>query len=345
MKQKVLIGAILCGGFCLLIFISIYQNKTAGLILNADSVLKNNEEQSAEKIIAEEVSSTPFNGRTMQMVKPSSAPALSKKNFDDGWCNANTELSPNDVLLAENQVEDWNEYQGRARAKSHGSIDLDDESYPNNSFVTSYQELPIEQLKLLAAGDDKWAMVTLLQSAYGDAKLKDEVANKLLVQGASYYALEYLVIKTLSTAKTNYRRTGDVKEASEHLINALVYAQWGVEHYNIGGLTPYLAITSRDPFEGGIEPNALLVNANKEVKQRYKEFSTWIDDEQLKLGITVQNPPKAAINEFAGSVAILRNMHPNRMAFISEMRVTESDRFNTTPCVEVVEARLAERQR
>ncbi|MCL1050087.1 hypothetical protein L2755_10675 [Shewanella abyssi] len=347
MKNKLLFRVIVCSGLCLigwLIFMNSNQTDISEHLSLAASSSQHDEVFIAEKATVAKINTSALKGQTPQLIKPPAAEP-SKKSFDEEWCLANIELDPNDILLAESQVEDWNEYQGRASAKSYNAMDFDDESYPNNSFVASYQELPIEQLELLASGGDKWAMVTLLQSSYGNTKLIDEIANKLLVQGASYYALEYLVIRTLSTAKTNFRRTGDVQEATEHLVNALVYAQWGVDHYNVGGLTPYLAITSRDPFEGHIEANMLLVNSNEKVKQRYQALSKWIEGEQEKLGIIVQVPPKAAINDFAGTIAILRSMHPNRMTFISELGITDSDRFNTTPCVDINEARLAERLR
>ncbi len=120
-------------------------------------------------------------------------------------------------------------------------------------------------------------------------------------------------------------------EASKHYDDALVYALWGVEHYGSTGLNTYLALISDDHFDGSLTARLLISNSSDKVTQRYNELSQWIRSEQQKLGIELQSPPKAAINDFAPQLAIQKNMSPELVSWISEIKVSENNRFTSTP--------------
>lgn len=122
-------------------------------------------------------------------------------------------------------------------------------------------------------------------------------------------------------------------EASKHYDDALVYALWGVEHYDSTGVNTYLALISDDHFDGSLTARLLLSNSSDKVTQRYNELSQWIRSEQQKLGIELQSPPKAAINDFALQLALQKNMSLELVRWISEIKVSENNRFNSTPCV------------
>ncbi|ACJ30313.1 hypothetical protein swp_3623 [Shewanella piezotolerans WP3] len=336
MTNKLLLWSLVCVGLCLIgliIFFDSNQVEEAEGINNPALESLSSESLAAYKAIEDTAPATKLRATTAVQAIPQQASDKARKSFDDAWCNAVKELSPEDIILAESQVADWDEYQGRASMKSASEINLDDANHPNNSFVVSYQELPKAELKELASAGDKWAMVTLVQEAYGDKEFKYQIAKQLLVEGASYYALEYLVIQELSAAKSSYRRSGDTKEATDHIISALTYAFWGVENYNIAGLSTYLGVSSRGYFDGYIGPDVVLAHSSELVKQRYNQLSTWVESEREILGITASQPSKGAINNFALNVAIRRNMHPERVEHLSEFNVTENDRLSSTPCV------------
>ncbi|QQX79120.1 hypothetical protein JK628_16365 [Shewanella sp. KX20019] len=127
-------------------------------------------------------------------------------------------------------------------------------------------------------------------------------------------------------------------EASKHYDDALVYALWGVEHYDSTGLNTYLALISDDHFDGSLTARLLISNSSDKVTQRYNELSQWIRSEQQKLGIELQSPPKAAINDFALQfalqLALQKSMNPELVSWISELEVSENNRFNSTPCID-----------
>lgn len=255
-------------------------------------------------------------------------------NSED-WCIAEIELSESDKIIAKTQVDDWYEQQGRARAKSPAMSYADELSYPNNSLIESYEALTLQELESLAINEDKWAMITLVQNPFADQNVKEEVAKKLLIQGASYYAIEYLVIQSLTSAKTSYRVSDSIDDSIGHIIDALVYVYWGLEHYNDGGLTPFIGITSREPFKTELTVDILLNRYEGEVKSRYSELSNWIQEERNKLGINVPVVPPAAQRLFAESLAINLHLAREQMDFLESMKVNSNRTpLAKTQCVE-----------
>ena len=268
---------------------------------------------------------------------------LAKKHYDDEWCIAKIELSESDYHYAQSQIEVWDELQGKSRAKSPYSSHANEMDYPNNSLIASYEALPLEQLESLAYSGDKWAMVTFVQNIFADEKQKDEIAKNLFVQGASYYALEHLVIHSLSAAKTSYRLSGSTQESIEHIKDALVYVYWGLENYSDGGLNPYLGIISREPFKTDLPVNMLLADSEKEIKSRYEELTQQIKEERNKHSIEVPSPPKAAQRAFAEKIAINRYLSGDEMSFLSDLHVTNNNLINNIPCVDDYLANFVEK--
>lgn len=259
---------------------------------------------------------------------------LAKKKYDDDWCIANIELNESDYNFVKTQIDDWDEFQGKARANSTHSSYTNELLYPNSNFISSYEALPPEQLKSLAIGGDKWAMVAFIQSEYTDSPLKDEIAKKLLIQGASYYALEHLVIRAVSAAKTSYRRFGANQNTIDHMIDALNYAYWGLEHYNVGGIGPFIANVSREPLKSNLPLEWLLSNSAKDIKNSYAELANWIQEEREKQGIVVPDAPKAVQKGFSKNMAIRQYLSKNEMDILSTIKITNNDPLRNDPCVD-----------
>jgi phage FluMu protein Com len=259
---------------------------------------------------------------------------LAKKHYDDEWCLAKIELSESDYHYAQSQIEVWDELQGKSSAKSPYSSHADEMDYPNNSLIASYEALQLEQLESLAYNGDKWAMVAFVQNPFADEKQKDEIAKRLLVQGASYYALEHLVIHSLSAAKTSYRLSSSTQKSIEHIKDALTYVYWGLENYSDGGLNSYLGIISREPFKTDLPVNMLLADSGQEIKSRYEDLTQRIKEERNKHSIEVPSPPKAAQRAFAEKIAINRYLSRDQMSFLSNLHVTNNNFINNIPCVD-----------
>jgi hypothetical protein len=342
MNNKFLLGILISTGLLLITLFSLNQLDHTEAAVDTDvSQLSDSEIlKTAEINLAV---TTKHASDNVILAKPAD---LEKKAFDDDWCLAQFELNDEDMLLAQSQVDDWSEYQGRARAKDNISMQQDDTHYTYNRFVASYQEMPIEQLTALAYNNDKWAMVTLVQHSHwspGFSKVQAEIAKKLLVQGAAYYALEHLVIAELSAAKTSYQRSGNAQESIDHVIDALAYVFWGLDNYNEGGLAPYLANISRNSFAEVLKPLVLSAEVKEKARHRYLELTQWIKAERNKQGLNEQSPPIAAQKSFAQAIAILRHLHGNELVILSDLNISDIDRINNTPCVNEHEANLLEK--
>lgn len=256
-----------------------------------------------------------------------------KKGYQGDWCIANIELNEGDYRYAQDEIRDWDKAQGKAAVKDPYSSYSDERFEPNNSLVESYEALPLEQLKALANTSDKWAMITFVQNQFAGQSNKNDIARKLLVRGAPYFALEQLVIDHLVTAQTVYRQTGDLEKSRKHVIDALVYAYWGLDNYSVGGLNPYLSITSQEPFVTKLPLNILVANSDSDIKARYDKLTNWMQQERDKIGVQVPEVPRAAKNRFAEYIAINQLLARKQMDFLANLHITESNPITNTPCV------------
>lgn len=335
MNNKLSFSTLAAAGLCLVAsvgFYYFYQTEETVVSSKLDVQSANTDDLAARQAKVATSSAITKKVATLAVIEPSAGPqqaeASSLKTFDEDWCVAFEELSAEDYRLAQSQQADWDEYQGVGKVKWGSRINSSDERYPGNSFVVSYQELPKQELRALAVAGDKWAMVAYIQGPYGDNKFKIDIAKQLLVMGATHHALHFLVKRSMIAAKTT-----DSKEATKQAATALSYALWGVEHYSTKGLLAYFALGSGSFFGDYTKPDVLLQHAGVSVQQQYDALSAWVEEEREKLGISAQQPPKAAIRDFAESVAYYRYQHPESIELIGSLAITESDRFNNTPCV------------
>ncbi|MFT6919708.1 MAG: hypothetical protein ACJA2G_002345 [Cognaticolwellia sp.] len=256
-----------------------------------------------------------------------------EKQYADDWCIADIELNERDFAYAKTQVNDWNILQGESRAKSPYSSYVEESGYPNNSLIVSYEELPLAELRELAVKGDKWAMVAYVQNPFADNKTKDEIAKELLIQGASYYALEHLVLSSISAAKTSYRKGGADKETLEHIVEAVKYVYWGAENYNLGGVGPFVSNISREPLKSNLPMEILLPTLENEIKISYQELASWVQREREERGLDVPDVPKAVKNEYAKNIAIRKQISSNEIEFLSGLNITNDNSFGNTSCV------------
>ncbi|MCL1137590.1 hypothetical protein [Shewanella pneumatophori] len=312
------------------------------MIFNSLTSKAVNFEQTKNDDYEEQVLTESINTQSVAAKKSTAAEAAIKR-FDSGWCVEDLELSSADRLLAESQIEDWDEYRGRARVKTASSINLDDADYPNNFFVAPYQELAISELEALAMSGDKWAMVTLVQVSQGDLNLKHKVAKQLLIQGASYYALEYLVIEALSAAKNSYRQTGNIEQSHEHIIDALSYVYFGLNTYSTAALTPYLAITSSGYYKENISSYIDIKGLQPQIEGRYLALSNKVKRDQNNLSIQTAQPSRAIKNEFYRSIAIHELSYDKVLAEIAFSPIGDTASIMSAPCLKENSAKLQQK--
>ena len=258
---------------------------------------------------------------------------IGRKSIDEQWCIAKEELSQSDFDYAMTLEQDWDEYIGKSFAKGKSAIYSDDANHLNNSYVASYQELPIEELQERALSGDKWAMITFVQSWYGDHDAKKEIANRLLVLGASYHAVEYLVIKELAAAKTSYKKTGQVKKSSEHMINAAAYVMFGLKDFNISALTAFIGNTSRNElFQGPLYPTLIFSDAQYEIRERYLELVSSIEQAREEQSIIIERPSEVIKKLFTQDLASFQYREGEAVEYLQSLQITSDVNLNQTPC-------------
>lgn len=270
-------------------------------------------------------------------LKQSANKQSGKKHYDDDWCFAKNELSESDYDFAQTELKDWERLIGKARAGNSVMAGRDEVSFPNNSFIESYEELPIEELQVLALQGDKWAMITYLQDerpSFNEGnKFKDKFANELLVQGGSYYALQHIVLNLLGEARTSLRQSNKEK-AIEHITDALAYAYWGLEHYNDAGLGSFIAITSGERFKKTLLLDEVLPYAVESVRSKLAKLTESINEQRSAKGIDFPEAPHAVKKWFAKDMAIREKISKQSLDFLRSLNIKEDSPIKATPCTE-----------
>ncbi len=257
-----------------------------------------------------------------------------QKQYSEDWCIADIELNERDLAYAKTEVNDWNVFQGKARAKSPTSSYVEEVGYPNNSLIISYEDLPLEEQRQLALKGDKWAMVAYVQNPFADNETKDEIAKELLVIGASYYAIEQLVLSSISSAKTSYRKAGEAnQETLDHIVEAVKYVYWGAQNYSFGGVGPFISNVSREPIKSDLPIELLLPSMEDKIKSSYQELASWVNREREERGIDLPDVSKAVKNEYAKNLAIRKQLSSNEIELLSELNVTTENVFSNSSCV------------
>lgn len=339
-NKKLILGA---GLLCLACYTYFSQNRLSHP--DVEHSTDSSKSSSDETVNAEKNSTTDnvstnlteSGSKVVSISKPASQRvevASQRKQYSDDWCIADIELNEKDLGYANAQVNDWNIFQGKARTKSPYTSYAEELGYPNNNLIQSYEELPLEELKELAFNGDKWAMVAYIQNPFADNETKDEIAKELLVIGASYYALEQLVLSSISSAKTSYRKAGEAnQETLDHIVEAAKYVYWGAQNYNFGGVGAFISNVSREPLKSDLPMELLLPSMEDKIKSSYQELSSWVNNEREERGIDVPDVSKAVKNEYAKSLAIRKQISSNEMKLLSELNVTTDNVFGNSSCV------------
>ncbi len=263
-----------------------------------------------------------------------------KKNYEDEWCFPDVELNESDNLYAQTQAEEWNRIIGKASFREDPfEFHMDERYFPNVNLMKPYEALPLEQLEALAFNDDKWAMVAFVQHSLADQGKKSEIAKRLLVQGASYYALKHLVRRSLVTAKLSYDE-GSRRESAEHIKEAFIYAYWGLNNFSEGGFATFTALTAKEALFIELPVESLLTEAEQDLRERYEKLDKWILEERLALGIDVEHPSTAVERALEGQLAIRQHVSGEQVDFVKHLNITDTSPLKTPLCVDKYLAEL-----
>ncbi len=266
-----------------------------------------------------------------------------KKPLESDWCVAQDELAESDFKYVLELEQDWFQFKGRAEAKlTNESLSHEDSFYPGNEFVSAYQELPIESLEKQAFAGDKWAMITYLQkSGFRQRDKAKEIAEKLLVSGASYHAISFLIVNELARAKTSYRKTQNAKLAAEHLSRAISYTLFGLREYDDSALSAYFGVITEHPFNDILNPAIVLKNKREYVITQYQALTDMIEQQRRAQSIDVKQPPEAVKRRFKQSLALIQYDDKQAAETLSYFDIDDSANLNRDRCTQHYFARTA----
>lgn len=259
----------------------------------------------------------------------------SKKEFEDDWCLARAELSMADQMLAQTEQQDWEVLLGKATVKQHDSPQYAQSWYANNEYMHAYESLPAEELQIIAEQGDKWAMVAFVQHGRAKAAIKDEIAKKLLIQGASYYAIDRLVTSALVDAQV-YADKRNMEATTESVIEAMAYMYWGLEHYNDGGLISFIAITASEPFASQFPVASVLKDSQQAIEQRLQEIKQSVDKQRAALDIEMPEPTAAVKKLFRQSIAIKEISSKEQLDLYRSLDISANKTIAMNACIEKI---------
>jgi hypothetical protein len=267
------------------------------------------------------------------------------KSFDGDWCIAANELSQDDFNYAQTELRDWEEYIGSGFAKSQTNITADDSFYANNAYVASYQELALDDLEQRALDGDKWAMITFVQkwSANEEVlRVQREVAQQLLIEGASYHAIEFLILDELTAAEITYAETRNIEDSAEHLKSAIAYVMLGLRDYNKSALTAYVGSVSRkETFQEVLNPSVILTDAQGDIREKYEGLVKHIDQKREEESIVVQQPPRSVEKLFSETLAFYHHRDGDILKHLNSLQITSEVNLSETKCTQKHVAALA----
>ena len=292
-------------------------------------------------------STTEVNNSTaplVNMAELDSKPYLEtgKKHYDDDWCMPDQELSESDLMYAQSELENWFEALGMAKIGVDKTSSFLTDLNPNHVYVAPYESLPIDELQTLALEGDKWAMIAFVQDTRADINIQEKVAKQLLVHGASYYALDFLTMKSLSSAAFKRDIGHPEQEVNNLIVDAFAYLYWGLSTYNEGGLDTYLEMVSKNPLVTSLPFDKIFPVIDEQVNQRIEQLNDWVLQERAAKGIVAPEPPAAIKKLTAHSIAAKERLYKEQMNQLRQLNVSAAEKIQVTPCIEKILARIAE---
>lgn len=258
-----------------------------------------------------------------------------KKVFEDDWCLARAQLSKADQMLAQTEQQDWEVLLGKATVIQHDSPQYAESWYSNNEYMQAYESMPPEELQVLAEEGDKWAMVAFVQHERAKAAVKDKIAKKLLVQGTSYYAVDRLVTSSLVDAQV-YAEKRNMEATTDSVIEAMAYMYWGLEHYNDGGLSSFIAITASEPFASQFPVASVLKDSQQAIEQRLQEIKQSVAKQRAALDIEMPEPTAAVKKLFRQSIAIKEISSKEQLDLYRSLDISANKTIAMNSCIEKI---------
>jgi len=331
---------------------------------NVDLVVSTSESGDAESITSEKVTDTGSNGEIHDsFIKSEVALALDDESqqydisnnrdnesrdtvltLDDNWCIPREQLSHEDVSYLAKIQQDWNEIQGLAPANTP-DVGYGDELYDQSSaYIDSYFAMEIDDLEGLALNGDKWAMIAYLQKpkALSRRSREREVAKELIISGATYHAIEFLIRDEFLQAKTSFRNTKNAEGSRTHLGNAAAYTMLGLKYYNISALTAYVSMVANDEmFNSFLNPSLILSESNDEIISRFSEITEEIRLARKSRNIHVPEVPNEIKKLFSLDLAHFEFHHKTIMAQLKSWQDATIGELGISECTNKHKERLA----
>lgn len=270
---------------------------------------------------------------------------FAKLDYNDDWCSIDFDLQEKEQQIARTELKDWQIRSGYAVILPDAESFISEQHHPNNQFVSPYQEMEIGALTELALARHKWAMVAYLQRREGEPKIKDELVHELLVQGALHFALEHVVIKELSAAKSNFQiKRGINNDSLENIITALTYASYGVQNYSLAGLNTYLAVTTEELFKDALNPVTLFDESIASIiASKVEELSNDIERARRAKGIELQPVPLAAKKDFEFHLGMRASKRESQLDYFRSLTEQNQRMLSETDCVRSISAFFAKK--
>lgn len=245
---------------------------------------------------------------------------LPKMRYEDDWCNAYLQLNAADF---ERSQEDLNEFilsRGGAQIaefpEEMGNSEL---LLRNNVYVESYQEMPLEDLRVLSAQGDKMAMITLVQRPDARQVERHAIAQELLILGDTQQGLGQLVSTKMQSAALRFKETGEADEkVKSELLSALAMVEYGLQRKDLYALGAYLTFVGKKDYHiYGLDPETVL--SDEELQQvPHLKRQLWQEIEEARIAnhlpsLMEEEIPESAVKHFDEMLALMHVIYPGYM--------------------------------
>ncbi|WP_111979994.1 hypothetical protein [Algibacillus agarilyticus] len=261
-------------------------------------------------------------------------------SFEDDWC-FRSELTKDDIQYAKFQKNEWDLARGSlnfSTRKNSRSKNFTD----NDALALSYKVMNKADLITSAKSGDVIAKIALLKRRGLSRKTKINLAHHLLVEGKTGNALVFLVAQKVGPLNRVIRSGREFTEKHKSaLMNALVYANFGLERYDDSALLALMAPTKQNQT---LKLLSMLTPEDMEtVELRLQKFKSRIDEKRLEKGyppISDIEIPKIAKHDFEWNMGFWFNEAGEEMRLYRDLNASHIEQLTESECTKRVSEQL-----
>lgn len=253
-------------------------------------------------------------------------------NYEDEWCST-LQLNEKDKQFALDEDDRWRLESGNVSFGRLKQLYGRDEN--NNSLGITYQNMSDEDLLLSAESGDDLARQVILSRFSIDEDTRDKIAKGLIIEGKTGRAIHHFVIKNTVQFTYALENQQPLEVKKNHLLNAIVYANYGLERYDATGIE--ILVSSLKRADKEFDVSSFLTDSDLlKIKEKTKKLKKSIRSARFSRNIprnVNDDIPKAAKGLFQTHIAIMYKDNEHHLKQFINLNLSQSSALKKNKCI------------